>query len=211
MAVLTKAIRRSGSCGRAPGHAPDRGGAAPARGLILVLALAALPASARAQVFMTQEEALRTAFPPPAVVERRTAYLTEQQLAEAQRLAGRSTKVEQNVVSYYVARKGDQALGAAYFDAHRVRTLPEVLMVVIGPDDRVTRVEVLKFTEPPEYLAPGGWLAQFEGRALTPSLSTKGDIVNITGATLTSSAVTEAVRRVLALHGVLRPFDGGGR
>lgn len=86
-------------------------------------------------------------------------------------------------------------------------------MIVVKPDGRVERIEVLKFSEPPEYRAPNGWLKQFEGKALSDELSLKGTIVNITGATLTSRAVTEATRRVLALHRVIRPFerDGGGR
>lgn len=182
-----------------------------ARGLTLALALAALAAPARAQVFMTQEEALQMAFPAPATVERKTAYLTEQQLARARTLAGSKVRLDQSVLSYYVASEGGEPLGVAYFDAHRVRTLPEVLMVVVGSDDRVQRVEVLKFTEPPEYVAPGGWLEQFRGRPLGPPLSTKGDIVGITGATLTAEAVTNAVRRVLSLHAVLRPFKAAGR
>ena len=194
-----------------PRRSASGGVGAAARGLILALALVACAAPLSAQTFMTQDEALALAFPAPATVERRTAYLTEEQMREAARLAGPSAEKVQGVLSYYVARRGSRPLGVAYFDVHRVRTLPEVLMVVVGPEGRVQRVEVIKFAEPPDYLAPAGWLAQFHDQALSPSLSTKGDIVNMTGATLTSRAVTDAVRRVLALHGVLRPFAPDAR
>ena len=178
----------------------------------------AAPASLSAQVYMTQDEALELAFPETTVVERRTAYLSEEDLDRASELAGEGAEIEVGVLPYYVARaEGGAPVGVAYFDAHRVRTLPEVLMVVVDTEDRVRRVEVVRFAEPPEYLAPEGWMDQFRGRALDGDLSLKGEVVNITGATLTSRAVTAAVRKVLALHRVIRPFaeeagdDGSAR
>jgi Na+-translocating ferredoxin:NAD+ oxidoreductase RnfG subunit len=167
--------------------------------------------SAAAQVLLTQEEALELAFGADARMERRTAFLTDDQIERVRELVGGDAEVEQHVVSYYVAMRpgGTVPAGVAYFDAHRVRTLPEVLMVAVDGEGRVSRIEVLKFSEPPDYLAPEGWLAQFDGRGLDDGLSLKGDIVTMTGATLTSKAVTGAVRRALALHRVLRPLDAG--
>ena len=48
--------------------------------------------------------------------------------------------------------------------------------------------------------------AQFQGHTLGPDLSLKGSIAAMTGATLTSNAVTRAVRRVLALHRRIHPL-----
>jgi len=183
----------------------------PAAGWLPVLLLAALaPPAARAQVLMTQEEALEVAFPPPARVERRTAYLTETQLERARALAAPDVEVEQTVVTHYVGMRDGRPVGVAYFDVHRVRTMAEVAMVVVTPDGKVSRVDVLKFMEPPEYLAPEGWLRQLEGRPLDEELSTRGAIRNLTGATLTARALTRAARRVLALHAVIDPFRGDG-
>lgn len=174
--------------------------------LVIAMASAAFgpPAPAYAQT-LTQEEALRLAFPGADAVERRTAYLDDAQVARARSLAGPEAEIESEIVTYYVAREGEAVLGVAYFDAHRVRTLPEVLMIVVGPDGRIRRIEVVRFSEPPEYLPPGGWLRQFDGRALDAELSSKGGIANITGATLTARAATAASRRVLALHQVIAP------
>lgn len=172
--------------------------------ILLAVLLAAVPAAAQGVV--TQEEALRLAF-PGATVERRTAYLDEAQLREARRGAGPGVEVKQRVVTYYVASKDGRPQGAAYFDAHRVRTLGEVLMLVVDPEARVQRIEVLRFAEPPEYRASQRWLEQFTGEGLAPELSLRKGIVNMTGATLTANAVTQAARRVLALHSVIRPFE----
>ena len=179
------------------------------RGTLLVLALALLgifPGTAGAQVFLSQQEALRLAFPAPLQVERKTAYLSGKQLAAARQLAGRGVPVEGGVVTYYVGMKGSTPVGVAYFDVHRVRTLPEVVMVVVTPDARVERTEILKFSEPPQYRAPEGWLRQLRGKGLDDRLSLKGGVANMTGATLTSEALVRASRRVLALHRVIQPF-----
>jgi len=175
----------------------------------LVAWLAASAGPLHAQVLLTQEQALALAVPAPAEVERRTAFLSEEQLAEVGRLADPAGKAERSVVSYYVGTEAGRPLGAAYFDAHRVRTLQEVLMVVVDPEGRVARIEVLGFAEPPEYMAPDGWLQLFRGRGLEESTSTRGDIPVITGATLTAHATSDAVRRSLALHQVIRPFEAG--
>jgi len=179
-----------------------------------VLAVSGLSSGApevAAQTFMTQPEALEVAFPEADTVERRTAFLGEGDLDRVRAAAGPDVRVRQAVVPYYVARRGDRYLGAAYFDAHRVRTKEEVVMVVVGPDDRILQVEVLKFSEPPEYVAPDLWIAQLETRALDDDLSLQGDVIGMAGATLTARSMVEAARRVLALHAVVLPFDGGER
>lgn len=167
--------------------------------------LGAAPAGLAAQ--LTQQEALRAAFPPPATVERRTAFLGRDDLAAVRAAAGPDAAVEQAVVTYYVGIRDGRPVGVAYFDSHRVRTLNEVLMIVVDPEDRIRSIEVLRFAEPPEYHASDAWLDQFEGRELGPDLSLRDGIANMTGATLTSTAVTRAARRVLALHRHIRPFE----
>ena len=165
----------------------------------LLLALVAAPAAAK--VFLSVDEALKLAF-PQCKVERKTAYLTPEQMKRAREIAG--VEVPSALVTYHVAIRGGQPAGTAYFDTHRVRTLPETLMVVIDPQGRVSRIEVISFREPEEYLPRGAWYEQFKGRGLDRELQLKQAIRPVTGATLTARATTDAVRRVLALHKVIR-------
>jgi Na+-translocating ferredoxin:NAD+ oxidoreductase RnfG subunit len=178
--------------------------AALAAGLLLTGGTAELHAQ------LSLQEALAGAFPPPATVERRTAFLTAQDLDAIQASAGRDAPVTQRVVTYYLARKDGKPAGVAYFDSHRVRTLNEVVMIVVEPQDggkdRIRSVEVLRFAEPPEYHASDPWLDQFKGKSLDQELSLKRSIANMTGATLTSNAIVRATRRVLAIHERIRPF-----
>jgi Na+-translocating ferredoxin:NAD+ oxidoreductase RnfG subunit len=160
----------------------------------------ALAGSLLAKVFLSQEEALKLAF-PGAAVERKTAFLTDAERDEIGKLAGGAKPA--GLQPYYVARKDGALVGTAYFDVHVVRTQNEVLMVVVKPDGSVGRVEVLSFSEPEEYLPKANWYGQFPGKTLNEELSEKRAIRPVTGATLTVRATTEAVRRVLALHRVL--------
>ena len=174
---------------------------------MLIAVAAVLPHTAAAQAVLTQDQALRLAFPEPARIERRTAFLSDAQLKAARRLAGPGIEIRSNVLTYYVALRNGTPLGVAYFDAHRVRTMSEVLMIVVSPAARVDRIEVLSFKEPPDYRAPDGWLDQIEGKGLGDKLSLKRGIVNMTGATLTSRAIVDASRRVLALHQEILPLQ----
>ena len=166
-----------------------------------MIGFVSLSGALQAKVFLTVDEALRLAF-PGATVERRTSYLTETQRGKASELAG--LPVPSRLVHAYVATAGGRAAGTAYFDTHRVRTLPETVMVVLDPSGKVRRVEVLSFNEPQDYLPGGGWYGQFAGRGLDERLALKRDIRPLTGATLTARATTGAVRRVLAVHRVLQ-------
>ena len=168
--------------------------------------LLALASPGWAQDRLTQDEALRVAFPGTVTIERRTAYLTDRELAIARSLAGPDVEMSQSVVTYYVGQDHGVPVGAAYFDGHVVRTKAEVVMIVVSPEGQVKQVEILRFDEPPEYRASERWIGQLEGKDLSPGLSLKGDIMNLTGASLTSRALLRATRRVLALHSVIHPF-----
>jgi hypothetical protein len=155
---------------------------------------------------MTADEALALAY-PGCEVERSTVYLSEAQRESAARESG--VEVRSRLVHPYRARCGGRDGGTAYFDVHRVRTLEETLMVALDAAGAVSRVEVLSFREPQEYLPRDVWYDQFDGRRLDAELRIKRGIRGVTGATLTARATTEAVRRVLALHAVLGAGEGG--
>jgi hypothetical protein len=171
----------------------------------LLAAWSALAGTGRApaKVFLTQAEALRIAFPEGVTVERRTAFLTDAQQREVQKLA-RTENPPEALVVYYVGRRDGQPVGTAYFDTHQVRTMPDTILVLVDPAGLVLRVEVLSFLEPEDYLPMPRWYGQFAGRPLDDELSLKRGIHPVAGATLTARATTEAVRRVLALDRLLR-------
>jgi hypothetical protein len=158
--------------------------------------------SSLAKSFLTQEEALRLAFPNGAVVTRKTAFLSEADRAEVARRSGGTPPT--GLVAYYVATVDGRDAGTAYFDTHVVRTLPETILVVVDPKGAIARIEVLSFSEPEEYLPRGSWYGQFPGRTLSDELSEKRGVRPVTGATITVRVTVEAARRVLALDAFLK-------
>jgi len=176
---------------------PITGRSLAAAGLVFALAASS---QAGAKVFLSQEEALALAF-GSAAPERRTAFLTEEQAGQAAEAAG--SPLASRVVVYYVGGPDPNQPSAAFFDTHLVRTLPETVMILVDAGGRVRRVEILSFEEPADYMPARRWLDQFEDRPLSPEMETSRGIRAVSGATLSSKAITAAVRRALGLHALL--------
>lgn len=162
--------------------------------------LFASPASAR--VLMTQQQALDSAFPNGTTVVRQPLFLSPAQSAQAKKLSG--VDFDDELFVRYVGKRGNDVVGYVYFDAHRVRTLPETLMFVLSPDARIQRIEILSFSEPADYFPKERWLDQFDGQKLSDDLSLRKKIRPMSGATLTGRAITSSSRKILAVHEVVQ-------
>ncbi len=97
---------------------------------------------------------------------------------------------------------GDRLLGLFVLDHVIGKHLYIDYAVALEPSGRVHRVDILQYRE-----SYGGevrtesWLAQFVGKTSGSALRIGGDIRNISGATLSSTHVTEGVKRILAAYG----------
>ncbi len=165
-----------------------------------IAALLLIPALS-AEVLLTTDEALALAFPGCTILTH-THYLSFEQRREAAERGG--VPVESGLLRRYQGQCEGADAGSAYFDTHPVRELPATLMVVVGPDGRVARVELLSFEGYEQHRPPPSYYDQIRGLSLSRELSTRRAAVRpISGATLSSRAAVEATRRVLALHEVI--------
>ena len=128
--------------------------------------------------YLSIEEAQKEAFPSAT------------QFSEVQ--AGRVWKAEAGgkVVGYFVF---DRVVGKHLFIDYAV---------ALTPAGAVHKVEILEYRE--SYggdIRSPSWLAQFVGKTSSSALKINGDIRNIAGATLSSTHVTEGVKRILAAYG----------
>lgn len=155
------------------------------------------PLSAGARVFFSKVGAFEEAF-PGAKVQQVNLFLDDADAAFIRANSGVEWKGR--LANMYVARKGEKIVGYGYIDTHKVRTLGETVLYVLDAEGRIGKIMQLAFHEPAEYQAPSHFLAQFVGRALSPKLSLKGEIDGLSGATLTSRALTSRARAILALH-----------
>lgn len=143
---------------------------------------------------MTQQQALASAFPAGTKVARQTFFLTPAQLDAAKKESG--VEFADRMIVRYAGANG----AFAYFDSHRVRTLAETVMIVLTPDGKIERIDILSFDEPTEYQPKPRWFEQFRGRKLDDELSLKRAIRPISGASLSGRAIVNASRKILALH-----------
>jgi hypothetical protein len=164
-------------------------------GLMTALALPARP-----EVLLTEARALERAF-PGAAIEKRTLYLSEEQVAQVEKAA--RSRMPSAVVTVYEARSGGALVGRAVLDTHTVRTMSATVLSAIAPDGTLRMVQVLQFAEPPDYLPRESWLERLSGRALDDDLWPGRGVNAVTGATLTVHAFTDAVRRALALDALV--------
>ena len=153
-----------------------------------------------AEAQTTREEALARAF-PGAEIRAERVFLTEAQRSAAQAQSG--VEVPSLLIARYVATLDTGQVGTAYVETHVVRTKNESLLICLDSEGQIKRIEVTAFLEPPQYMVPEAWLAQYEGQTLNADLNLNRTIRPIAGATLTARATTEAVRRVLAINRVL--------
>ena len=157
--------------------------------------------SASSVTLYSQQEALALAFPDADRMEKKTHILSERQATEVETTS--RSKVESRLVTLYSAWRGETLLGYLHIDVHRVRTRPEGLMVALDSEGRVTRVQVLSFGEPQEYMPVRRWYELFAGKGPDDALRIGRDIDAVSGATLTTRATADSVRRAIAFHRVL--------
>lgn len=166
------------------------------------------PAAWARNALLGREEALALAFPGASIRPERIFLTADQQ----RRAAGAgNVEIPTRLIARYLASRDGVSVGRAYVDTHVVRTKRESLLISLGPDGRVARIDVVAFLEPEEYEAPPAFLDQYKGRFLSDDLHLQRAIRPIAGATLTARAVNIATRRVLAIDTVLGGDSAGER
>lgn len=148
---------------------------------------------------------VRYALPAAAIVSAASPAYAVQYLSieEAQKQAFPSatqfTEVQAGRV--WKAEAGGKVAGFFVFDRVIGKHLFIDYAVALTPGGAVHKVEILQYRESygGEIRSPS-WLAQFVGKTGGSALKINGDIRNISGATLSSTHVTEGVKRILAAY-----------
>lgn len=172
----------------------------PVKSLLPLFLLAALVCSVRlvsGEVFYSKEEAFELAFGKTAQIENLPVFLTEEQTAAIEKLA--QVKLDSQLFTFYEGRKNGQLLGYAAIESHTVRTQPETLLIVLSPTGELVKSAILAFHEPPEYKPPDAWFERLYRRPVTDLRLNQGADA-ISGATLSSRASLDAIRKTLAVY-----------
>jgi thiamine biosynthesis lipoprotein len=169
---------------------------------LCLLAVVATAPRSRADVYLTEEQALKLAFPGADRIDKRLLALTASERdAIAAKLAGQDPP---RVFKLWIGRKGAAIVGYAVIDDVLGKSEPITYMLAVDEKLSVRSVEILAYRE-----SRGGevrqpdWRAQFAGKDATSALRVGKDIRNIAGATISCRALTDGVRRELACLSVL--------
>jgi len=167
----------------------------------LIINLFFVSSNSYARVFISKDEALRLAFPDSDTIEKQSLFLSKTEVESIEKL-GRS-KLDSRLFLFYVGKKDGEAIGYAVIDTHTVRTKSQTILVVINPDGSLNYTEILAFFEPLEYKPTQNWIDLYKNKKISDGLKIGYDIPNISGATLTSNATSNAIKKVLAVFDVV--------
>jgi Na+-translocating ferredoxin:NAD+ oxidoreductase RnfG subunit len=166
--------------------------------LSVLLASSAVPIVAYSQVYLTEDQALQSMFPGEKFT-RRMFDLNAEDVDLIEKKSGEKVRNKSIAVWTSSAKNVvlvDQVLGKHEFITYAVG---------LGPDKKIKAVEILEYRETYGYqVRDEPWRKQFVGKNAASPLELNKDIVNISGATLSSSHVTRGVKRLVQTYETIR-------
>ncbi len=168
--------------------------------LLFFLILLTVATPSIAKIFYSKNEAMILAFGDKAQVETLSLFPDDPQIEKIQQMS--KVKLESGMFSFYVGKDNEKILGYAAIESTTVRTKPETLMIVLTPEGELKSVTTLAFHEPPEYQPPESWFNQLLKKPLVDIDFSKG-VQGISGATLSTRANVNSVRKVMAIFQVM--------
>ena len=169
--------------------------------VFLLISLFLINDNSYAKVFVSKDEALNLAFPGSDTIEKKSFFLTNDQIGSIEQLS--RTKVDSKLFLFYIGIKDGEPIGYAAIDTHTVRTKSQTIIVVVNPDGSLNYTEILAFFEPLEYKPTQSWIDLYKNKKISDGLKIGYDIPNISGATLTSNGTANAVKKVLAVFEIV--------
>jgi Na+-translocating ferredoxin:NAD+ oxidoreductase RnfG subunit len=165
---------------------------------LLALTLSAAPSTAGAEeVYWTTKDLLKDFFK----TSEKVTYVRVEGAREKRELAsmlGYQPRKETYVV--FVAKTGGQVDGYAVIDEEMGQHLPITFGVKLSRDGQVERLEVMVYREGyGDEIRERRFRRQFEGKTKLDDIRFGGDIVAVSGATISSKAMAIGVRRAVAL------------
>ena len=150
------------------------------------------------RVYFTEDEALAKVFDQADVLEAETWMPTDEERAAIESRLG--AKLPEAGFPIWRGHEGDRDLGWALVLEEKGRFKPITFMVHVQPDRSIGYVLVMVYRESRgDGVKRQRFLKQFRGKDLQDKLRMNRDIIGLTGATLSSRALTHGVRKALVL------------
>jgi len=168
------------------------------RALKSIVIISALLTTAAAETLLTQEQARKVVFPKSETVHPETKVLTTEQRAELENNTG--LRFPEAEYPTFVAQSKSVADGYAVILNEIGKHENITFIVGVSPKGKVLEVAIMEYRESRgSEVKERRFLSQFHGKTSSDPIRVNQDIVNYTGATLSSYAIARGVRRALAL------------
>ena len=107
--------------------------------------------------------------------------------------------LDSDLVRFYTVKNKTNTEGYAVLVVKKIRTKNAAILYVVGTNYRIKSTEIVYFAEPQEYKPIANWLQTLEGKTQEDNLYAFKGIPVISGATLSSRAISDAARIALVL------------
>jgi Na+-translocating ferredoxin:NAD+ oxidoreductase RnfG subunit len=152
----------------------------------------------RADVYLTEEEAVQLMFPESKRIRKDVIRLTQEKKAQIEERIG--WKFPEEFFDVYIGETGGQIDGYALIQNTIGKHKPMTYMVGVDRTGTCTNVEVLVFREAKgSEVRTKRFNAQYEGKTVYDPVRINKDIINISGATMSVRSISAGVKRVLVL------------
>ena len=151
-----------------------------------------------AEVFLTEDEALKLMFPKSERIRKDVIRLTPEKKAQMEERIG--WKFPEEFFEVHIGETGGQIDGYALIQNTIGKHKPMTYMVGVDNTGHVSNVELLVFREARgSEVRTKRFNVQYEGKTVLDPVRINKDIINISGATMSVRSISAGVKRVLVL------------
>ena len=151
-----------------------------------------------AEVFLTEDEALKLMFPKSERIRKDLIRLTSEKKTQIEERIG--WKFPEEFFEVYIGETGAQIDGYALVQNTIGKHKPMTYMVGVDNTGHVLNVELLVFREARgSEVRTKRFNVQYEGKTASDPVRLNKDIINISGATMSVRSMTAGIKRVLVL------------
>jgi FAD:protein FMN transferase len=150
------------------------------------------------EVFLNEAQALQSIFGQDVVARREAKSLTDSERKKLESSTG--LRFPESSYNFLVVQRQNHLVGYAVVLDEIGKSEPITIMVGITPEGKVSDVAVMVFRESRgSEVKEKRFLRQFRGKRVGDPIEVQRDIINYSGATLSSKALARAVKRSLQL------------
>jgi len=151
-----------------------------------------------AEVFLTEDEALKLMFPKSEQIRKDLIRLTSEKKTLIEERIG--WKFPEDAFEVYIGETGTQIDGYALIQNTIGKHKPMTYMVGVDNTGHVLNVELLVFREARgSEVRTKRFNVQYEGKTASDPVRINKDIINISGATMSVRSMSAGIKRVLVL------------